>query len=70
MNQTLQFLFINRLRGSSRQKSGVTPARESHTSEVSVTTFGHVHMKTGNDSDSSAEHAVEEEQKVKGLVIK
>jgi hypothetical protein len=66
----LLFLFVNRLRGSSHQKSGVIPARESHTSEVSVTTFGHVHMKTGNDSDSSTEHAVEDERKVKGLVIK
>lgn len=66
----LLFLFINRLRGSSGQKSGVTQARESHTSEVSVTAFGHVHTKTGNDSDSSTEHAVEDEQKVRGLVIK
>jgi hypothetical protein len=64
----LLFLFINRLRGSSRQKSGVTPARESHTSEVTVTTSGDVHMKTGNDSDSSIEHAVEDEKKVKGLL--
>jgi hypothetical protein len=66
----LLFLFIDRLRGSSRQESGVTLATESHTSEVSVTTFGHVHRKTGNDSDSSTKHAVEDEEKVKGLLIK
>lgn len=66
----LLFLFINRLRGSSSQKSGVTRARESHTSEVSVTALGHVHTKTGDDSDSSTDHAVEDEQKVKGLTVK
>jgi hypothetical protein len=62
-------LFINRLRGASWQKSGVIPVTESHTSEVSVTTFAHVHGKAGNDSDSSTEHTVEDEQKVKGHVI-
>jgi hypothetical protein len=63
-------LFVNRLRGTSHQKSGVSPVAESHTSEVSVTTFAHVHRKAGNDSDSSTERAVEDKQKVKDHVIK
>jgi hypothetical protein len=63
------FLFIYRLRGGSRQKSDLTSVRESQ-SEMSVTTLRHVHRKTGNDSDSSTEHAVENEQKVMGCVTK
>ncbi|KDR24279.1 uncharacterized protein LOC110827610 isoform X2 [Zootermopsis nevadensis] len=50
-----------RLRGGNGQKSGLTSVTESH---MNVTTVRHVHRKTGNDSDSSNEHAVENEQKI------
>jgi hypothetical protein len=63
-------MFIHRSRGGSRQKSGLTSVTESHTSEVSVTAFRHVRRKTGNDSDSSTEHSVEDEQKVNNYVTK
>jgi hypothetical protein len=63
-------LLFGRLRGTSHQKPGVSSVAESHASEVSVTTFAHVHRMTGNGSDSSTEHAVEDKQKVKGHVIK
>jgi len=70
LNLTFLSLFIHRLRGGSHQKSNLTSVAESHTSEMSVTAVRHVHSKTGNDSDSSIEHAIEGEQKVKGHVLK
>ncbi|KAJ4444393.1 hypothetical protein ANN_06185 [Periplaneta americana] len=53
-----------RQRGGSRQKSNTTSVVESRTSEVSVTTHKHVRRKTGNESDSSIENAVEDQQKI------
>jgi hypothetical protein len=64
------FFFIHRLKDGSHQKHGQTSVTESHMSDTSVTTLRRVHRKTGNDSDSSTEYAVENEQKVKGYVTK
>jgi hypothetical protein len=58
----LLFLFFSRLRVGNRQESGQTSLRESHSSEASVK---HVHRKASNDSDSSVEHVLQDDRKVK-----